>query len=702
MNQINELPEPTDAGLEFDYSNWEANTEVTLCNVTWDNTNSNILSRSMLANLDAYIDSLQGNDTYNNVVPIRVNEPISIDKPYNVASRYNYLRAKHPAKPVPGNDIPMTYYYFIIGFVEDSPNSTRILLQLDVWATYGRYVSFKSAFVERGHIGIANENQFQNNGMDYLTIPEGLDLGSNYITKWASSYPLYQLSNAAVLVASNTDLEKPWFDGEFPVKRTPTGSAFTGMPTGVGFWVFQSTATFKAFMSEVSGAPHIANGIINITLIPEFSNFWPSFTWDNWPEMNRAPESRPQRVTKTFFNNWRELMRTAIPEQYRHLNKFRMYPYTVLEFTSFAGSVIHIRPERWLEDNVTVELIVGLMPPNQRVVVVPKNYNKRNAGLADIYGDFIDTALVIGNFPSLPMVNDAGALYLAQNARSIAQSVDSAEWTRDKSLRGAQVSYNQATVGMDASRASVDQSNYYASQQNDISQRYAWADAATGSIEGIGTGAGMGALAGPGGMAAGAAGGAFSAIGRVTGTAFGVAKANEQLAAGIANSQAQNDISRGAGTYMRDTNADLARYSAQGDYENTIAGIMAKVQDAKISPNSVIGSFGGESLNLINNIDTLVWRGKMIDDAHIRKIGDYWNRYGYAVEAYIDTLPADMMCMTRFTYWKVTETYLDASPMPELFKQAIRGIFEKGVTVWNHPDMIGSFRNNQPLEGISY
>ena len=42
--------------------------------------------------------------------------------------------------------------------------------------------------------------------------------------------------------------------------------------------------------------------------------------------------------------------------------------------------------------------------------------------------------------------------------------------------------------------------------------------------------------------------------------------------------------------------------------------------------------------------------------------------------------------------------------MPETFKQAIRGILEKGVTVWSSPSMINNIEldDNEPLEGIRY
>ena len=48
------------------------------------------------------------------------------------------------------------------------------------------------------------------------------------------------------------------------------------------------------------------------------------------------------------------------------------------------------------------------------------------------------------------------------------------------------------------------------------------------------------------------------------------------------------------------------------------------------------------------------------------------------------------------------ETYLARAPIPETYKQAVRGIFEKGVTVWTNPFHIGNIDTtvNEPLEGV--
>ena len=60
--------------------------------------------------------------------------------------------------------------------------------------------------------------------------------------------------------------------------------------------------------------------------------------------------------------------------------------------------------------------------------------------------------------------------------------------------------------------------------------------------------------------------------------------------------------------------------------------------------------------------------------------------------------------MSKFTYWKMHELYVRSAKCPEEFRLTIKGIFEKGVTVWKSPDDIGvvDYFDNEPLSGISY
>lgn len=224
-------------------------------------------------------------------------------------------------------------------------------------------------------------------------------------------------------------------------------------------------------------------------------------------------------------------------------------------------------------------------------------------------------------------------------------------------------------------------------------------------------GAGASVLGGAlgGAIRGGGAGAAIGAAGAGIGAASNLIQAGMQTSANdemlaIRNLAAGQNIAaqQSQGGYIRDTNRTLADFAARGDYSNAIAAIQSKVQDAALIQPTVSGQYGGDAANHAHATSELSIRWKMIDMAAVKRIGEHWLRYGYAVNIQVYDLPVDMMVMTKFTYWKLSETYIRAGGMPESFKQAIRGIFEKGVTVWRNPNDIGfiDHADNAPLTGI--
>ena len=61
--------------------------------------------------------------------------------------------------------------------------------------------------------------------------------------------------------------------------------------------------------------------------------------------------------------------------------------------------------------------------------------------------------------------------------------------------------------------------------------------------------------------------------------------------------------------------------------------------------------------------------------------------------------------MSKFTYWKMSETYIGGAHIPENYRQALRGIFEKGFTIWDNPNDMNNpdfdIATNKPLSGVT-
>ena len=95
----------------------------------------------------------------------------------------------------------------------------------------------------------------------------------------------------------------------------------------------------------------------------------------------------------------------------------------------------------------------------------------------------------------------------------------------------------------------------------------------------------------------------------------------------------------------------------------------------------------------------------MIDPASVLRQGDMWARYGYTVNSSINGFPDKLKCMDRFTYWKCLDVRVKSSQCPQVFVETIRGILEKGVTVWHKPLDEGEFLddvmvNNAPIKWV--
>lgn len=709
-----------DAGLDFSYELWTPDSVVTLTNVPWDANYRDLPAWSATKTPDAYID---GRTTKNvqitDVSYVKPNLPVKLPLGINQAQGFNYLRVVNPSSTNP-DETGMVYYYFITSTEWDSPGSTRFVLQLDVWTTFGRRATVGNAYVERGHIGIANENQFDNYGRDYLTIPEGRDMGSEYRHMLRSSRSVMSRSAGSetnneitILMVMAINLELDPGTETNPKVVTATGSNMQGLPSGASIYAFQSIAQLQVFMQAFQYKPWVTQSIMSITAVPGVQRYGYEYVKFDIPNVSTVNIFKVKAVVGqgnyyNMFGKWRDELRAKLPSRYRHLSKFLVSPYTIGELTANTGAPLILKPELWDSETGRITEKAVYMPPNQRVSFYPVRYNaqegfvqeeRNNDGHIDYYddgGEYLNMMVSIGSFPSFPIVNNGAIGALAAQRNSIQYQRDAADWSQQRALAGNQTGYDQASAGMATT-----------GEQGRISRN---ADIAgtgiTNDMAGL-SAVSQGGMSIAGGLSSGnpvgAAGGVLGATSAYLGYAVTTTGNSLQLANRNSAAVAQQGAALGLSGYMRDTNKDLADWSARGDYANTIAGINAKVQDLKMTQPSVSGQSGGEAFNMVHDAATISLRIKSLAKGEMRSIGDYWLRYGYAVQQFVQfsKLPKDLMVMSKFTYWKLTETYLTGD-MPEQFKQALRGILEKGATLWASPDDIGmiDIADNEPLKGI--
>lgn len=743
-NEIGNLPGVATFGSAFSYAAWTPGTTVTLCNVPWNNDYRDIVRYASKDALNTYLDSAARSGprvVMDKMTYCRMGAPIRINRPFAEVMNYNYLRVVNNAQPVAGrndgfpNSVEsgaQTLYYFILDVQYRAPNTTEVYVQLDVWQTFSHDVTFGNCYIERGHIGIANENAFANNGRDYLTIPEGLDVGNEYVVNKSYEYVLVDNHDSsttnAVMVMSTTSLFGPYGTVDAPVMTMAQGSAYAGVPNGCDLYVFANSDDFRAYMLFMADKPWVTQGIVSVTAIRYASAIGTDTVFDSLSWVTGGPlflrlksgfgngdvidtiistldPVAKVRNRKWLAQNWRNGLLTG---RYAGLKKFLTYPYTAVELTTYSATPIVLKPECMEGNDIVVLQHAFMGQPNPRVVFSPYKYNaapnaaitvNQVGAIVNDGGEMFDFMTGIFELPTFSVVNNGYLSYMAANKNSIAFQHTSADWSQQRALRGADAASGNTTRDLQLGRDLSGMQVQAITDSANLARSVAGQRALVAGANALAGGAVKGAAGGPGGAAVGAVMG-------IANTAADLAIAQNQIeqSSAISTAQTQNSaIARqNVGTQNNDTNYAYATMAAQGDYANAIAGINAKVQDAKLIQPSTAGQLGGDVFNLAMFKWGVFAKVKTLQPAVMAAIGEYWLRYGYSVNRF-GRMPADFQVMNKFTYWKLRETYLASGACPETFRQTIRGIFEKGVTVWANADDIGmiDIADNTPKTGIT-
>lgn len=679
---------------QYSYEAWTPGTRIQMCNVPWSSDYQDVVTFNSSEERSKYFSGLASQSVSIERMTLAVpGMPVRISIPHNKAYRYNYLVVtNHEAL---SGDIPRTFFYFIQDVRYVAPNTTELVVLLDVWQTFFFDVRLSRAYVEQGHYGIA-EQTLGDAGSDVyqrrmLLEPEGFETGSDMVVLSSSAKPIGTTVDGDsdsefgvdILVWSNTDLGGDWGTVDDPKMAMSKGCYFQGLPQGATCYIFKDVYDFRGFAMQVAKAPWVAQGIVSIQVVPNGLYAGGHVSTDTYtgPAGSGTIKrlelfDRPVPAKIALASDFRAPMRKYMGKRYRHLHKFLTAPYCMVEVTTYTGAPLMLRPECIYGRDLVVRRFSDLGLPSPRIVFTPMSYNSAAAqdgveGTGEFYlnyenSDFLDTQTGIYNFPTLSILNNSYLAYMSSNAHSIAFQHSAADWSQTKSLTGNQLSFDQSTAGIGL-----------ANRMNDIGNKQA--TISTG-ISNVGNAAGVvGSLASRdiGGAARNGAAIATSAAS----LANNVHWSNERTKAGTENS-----------AYMRDTNKAYADYAAKGDYSQAIAAINAKTQDMKVVPPTTIGQVGGEQFALVNLNWMLFAKVKAIQPAALQAIGEYWLRYGYRVNRPVAFRNASLdvlNVMSKFSYWRTSETYLASSSCPEQYRMSIRGILEKGVTVWRNPSDIG-------------
>lgn len=203
----------------LDYSRFKPTARLKMCNVPWCGDYDNVVKFDDDAARDAWFDALEGEvinlDTMFNVKPDGASK---VPVPVTSAQGYNYLvvdlpRMTSDAQPLAyaAGERKRRYCYFIQDAQQLSPNSTRLILTLDVWTTYINEMQFDYVLLERGHAPVAASSV-----SDYLANPrknsayllsDDVNTGGEPYVETARAVKNYSAETQRACVATYADLQ---------------------------------------------------------------------------------------------------------------------------------------------------------------------------------------------------------------------------------------------------------------------------------------------------------------------------------------------------------------------------------------------------------------------------------------------------------------------------------------------------------------
>ena len=203
----------------LDYSRFKPTARLKMCNVPWCGQYDDVVKFDDDAARDAWFDAIEGEvinlDTMFNVKPDGASK---VPVPVTSAQGYNYLvvdlpRMTSDAQPLAyaAGERKRRYFYFIQDAQQLSPNSTRLILTLDVWTTYINEMQFDYVLLERGHAPVAASSV-----SDYLANPrdnsayllsDDVNTGGEPYVERARAVKNYSAETQRACIATYADLQ---------------------------------------------------------------------------------------------------------------------------------------------------------------------------------------------------------------------------------------------------------------------------------------------------------------------------------------------------------------------------------------------------------------------------------------------------------------------------------------------------------------
>lgn len=353
----------------LDYSRFKPTARLKMCNVPWCGDYDNVVKFDDDAARDAWFDALEGEtvnlDTMFNVKPDGASK---VPVPVTSAQGYNYLvvdlpRMTSDARPLAyaAGERKRRYYYFIQDAQQLSPNSTRLILTLDVWTTYINEMRFDYVLLERGHAPVAASSV-----ADYLANPrdnsayllsDDVNTGGEPYVETARAYKNYSAETQRACIATYADLQ-----GDLGTAAAPKVPAISEPDvSGVLAPRVYSVAVgdLQQFLRKIeSSAPWMKSTVLGVFFAPSdlLTQSAPFTLWD----ISITVLDAVQKI-ETFMQPG--VADFGYPAQAAGFAKLYTYPYAAIRIGDERGQTSTVRIEDLGANGIRLASAVNLVMP---------------------------------------------------------------------------------------------------------------------------------------------------------------------------------------------------------------------------------------------------------------------------------------------------------------------------------------------------
>ncbi len=130
--------------------------------------------------------------------------------------------------------------------------------------------------------------------------------------------------------------------------------------------------------------------------------------------------------------------------------------------------------------------------------------------------------------------------------------------------------------------------------------------------------------------------------------------------------------------------------NAKETLENSRNNMQYGLYDAANAPARLVSNYGGNPTADYMRTRGVQIKVRTMPNAEVRQVGDWFARYGYALEQVWDVNESGLCPMNHFCFWKCRDIWIDDRKSSNNAAITLMAtMFERGVTIWNNPEEVG-------------